>query len=538
MTTPAERNFDTPDADLTPAVFAAPASVTPIGPRLVTGQFTTHAEEPAVAAENDDTTDSEEQFDSTDASDIDEEAACTSDDDFHRAELAKLDHRQPKLFYACAVLGDVEAPLKDFKPAPIMEWLQRLTGELPPRNRVSEAIAIWREWVSARKDGSEMPPKVSPKQASELDDVYRTVSLHRELPSWMTTSPWFSSREVTRHSAATSGVRKAPSPRQHHTRGDAQQLAHVDAPPASVTEPPTEPDTMNDDVTAAHNMPERPLPLHELAARGAAAREIQNDPNLFQDWSQAETKAERELAEWIRSQRRKARKRAWKARLDSEKDDLHTAGALRRADLRDQRTARKALAAHRRRTSPHAQLASLFNFQWATTLALGSVVAVGMIWSATNVQKNIASGLDAGDALFWFSYLLEGMISVCVLAIMIGAPKLEQYKVKPEYITAAEWALLAFTVVLNTYPYIQAREGFQVLVHSVAPVMIGVALLIHHALSSGYSKAIGKAAKEVPPDEDPLARPDVDDKEPAAGHTAGAYINADPLTELNPGSSE
>lgn len=62
---------------------------------------------------------------------------------------------------------------------------------------------------------------------------------------------------------------------------------------------------------------------------------------------------------------------------------------------------------------------------------------------------------------------------------------------------AAEIALLTLTIGLNTYPYLRLGEWYDAAVHAVAPVMIGVALLIHDAASARYGMAILRATEQV-----------------------------------------
>ncbi|WP_245671612.1 hypothetical protein [Nocardia amamiensis] len=231
-------------------------------------------------------------------------------------------------------------------------------------------------------------------------------------------------------------------------------------------------------------------------ARGRLA--YQFDPALTGALSEEELHAERELAERIRTQDREQR---WKhAEASSAASDRarHTTEAIEKAEIRDLLLARKAIAAQRRASSPHARLASLYRHRSWSLGALAGVVAAGMLWSAVNVQHNIAPG-GPTDPLYWFSYLLEAMISVSLIIIMIGTNKVTEWGVLDNrtQVAAAEISLLALTVGLNTYPYVSAGRWFDAAVHGVAPVMIGVALLIHDAASARYGRAIAIATEEV-----------------------------------------
>ncbi|MEU1998445.1 hypothetical protein ABZ511_28740 [Nocardia gamkensis] len=250
-------------------------------------------------------------------------------------------------------------------------------------------------------------------------------------------------------------------------------------------------------------------------ARGRLA--YQFDPALTGALSEEELLAERELAERIRTQDRDQRWKQAEASAAASDRARNTSEAIEKAEIRDLLLARKAIAAQRRASSPHARLASLYRHRSWSLGSLAGVVAAGMLWSAVNVQHNIAPG-GPTDPLYWFSYLLEAMISVSLIIIMIGTNKVTEWGVldNRSQVAAAEVALLTLTVGLNTYPYVSEGRWFDAAVHGVAPVMIGVALLIHDAASARYGRAISYATEQVrnlpdPTGHDPLPEPSPED---------------------------
>ncbi|WP_278263106.1 hypothetical protein [Nocardia sp. AG03] len=245
---------------------------------------------------------------------------------------------------------------------------------------------------------------------------------------------------------------------------------------------------LEDDVTQLAQRVER--------ARGRLA--YQFDPALTDALSEDELRAERELAERIREQDREQRWKHTQAMAQASDRARQTTEAIEKADMRDLLLARKAMASQRRESSPHAKLASLYRHRSWSLKALAGVVGAGMLWSAVNVQQNIAPG-GPSDPLFWFSYLLEAMISVCLIIIMVGTNKVAEWGVidNRRQVALAELALLGLTVTLNTYPYVRDGRWYDAAVHAVAPVMIGVALLIHDAASARYGLAITRATSQV-----------------------------------------
>jgi hypothetical protein len=248
-------------------------------------------------------------------------------------------------------------------------------------------------------------------------------------------------------------------------------------------------------------------------ARGRLA--YQFDPALTGALSEEELLAERELAERIRTQDRDQRWKQAEASSAASDRARNTSEAIEKAEIRDLLLARKAIAAQRRASSPHARLASLYRHRSWSLGSLAGVVAAGMLWSAVNVQHNIAPG-GPTDPLYWFSYLLEAMISVSLIIIMIGTNKVTEWGVldNRNQVAAAEVALLTLTVGLNTYPYVSEGRWFDAAVHGVAPVMIGVALLIHDAASARYGRAISYATEQV------RSLPDPTGHEPLPEHSS------------------
>ncbi|MEU7631850.1 hypothetical protein AB0C34_17950 [Nocardia sp. NPDC049220] len=482
----------------------------------------------------------------------------TDPDARHREALNAWPEVVTKVLYACVVLGDVD-DLNALKPQTVIQWLELLTGEsYEKRKKFSEYISEWRAWVSAQREGAHPPvPKVRPAHWQQLDEFYRDVYKPEDLPEWLTTvepdvaaaapasrcgnegAPTVAGtndgHDITyaaTDNGGTGDMGIAPqqlAPVQGDWADREPQLSSVPVSTAQEDSSPNETDVM---AVVYPEMAAQDLTPQERIVRGRAAREIQQDPDLFTEWSEDEMGIERGQAETIRALQRKERLDVAKAQIKERTEFRKATAALRKAEVKDRITARRALAAQRRATSIHARTATLFNYQRRSTWAIGVVVAIGLGWSATNVQHNVAPGLGASEPLYWFSFLLEAMISLCLIVIMFGKPKLAEWNVQPKNATWAEVGLLALTVGLNTFPFIQKREGVEFMVHGAAPVMIGVALLIHHAVSDGYGKAIARAAKQLPPDLD-LPDPNID-----TDTSTGSYLDADPLVQLNSAESD
>lgn len=248
------------------------------------------------------------------------------------------------------------------------------------------------------------------------------------------------------------------------------------------------------------------LAVGALSERVQTARERlahQHDPALTEALSEDELAADRAVAERIREHTRRERVAQVEAAESTAEQVRRATAAILRADAQDLVLARRALADQRRESSPHAQLAYLYRVKKWCGRGLAGVVVAAMLWSAINVQHNIAPG-GASDPLYWASYLLEALISTVLVVFMISGSAVARWKVD-DGATAIRWTeafLLAATIMLNTYPYLNRYAWFDAAVHAVAPVMIGVALVAHDAVSRRLGTAITRASAQVPDGDD------------------------------------
>ncbi|MFE6925941.1 hypothetical protein ACFVAV_33360 [Nocardia sp. NPDC057663] len=245
---------------------------------------------------------------------------------------------------------------------------------------------------------------------------------------------------------------------------------------------PTEADPL---LTA--QLPERRAEAHDRIAQ-------QHDPALLAALSERELREERSVAESVRNHDRQER-------LAQAESAQSIAGVMRRAqedlvraEAGDLVTARRALAEQRRQGSAHAQVADLFRKKTWTGRALAGVVVAAMLYSAVNVQHNLAPG-GPSEPLYWASYLLEALISTVLVAFMVNSAAVSRWRVSEDetLIRWLEGTLLAMSIGLNVYPYVGKGDLYNIAVHSVAPVMVGVALFAHTAVMRRYGLAIERA---------------------------------------------
>lgn len=237
-----------------------------------------------------------------------------------------------------------------------------------------------------------------------------------------------------------------------------------------------------------------PLPDRVEAAHSRLAH--QGDPALIEALSERELRDERAAAELVRDHQRHES-------IASVKSAQTIAGEVRRAqeemvraEAADLVVARRAIAERLRSSSATFDIARLHQEKRMAARGLTGVVIASMLWSAANVQNNLAPG-GPSDPLFWFSYALEATISIVLVVIMVSGASVSRWNVTEgdERIRRFEIALLLGSIGLNVYPYLSPSrlDVVGAAVHAVAPVMVGVALLLHPVVQRRYGLAIDRA---------------------------------------------
>lgn len=236
-------------------------------------------------------------------------------------------------------------------------------------------------------------------------------------------------------------------------------------------------------------------PLADRVATAHTRMAHQHDPALVAALSERELAQEREVAEAVRDHARQEELARVSSAQSVSAEIRRAQEAIVRVEAADLVVARKALAEQRRQASAHSQVAALYRQKMWASRALAGVVLGAMLYSAVNVQQNLAPG-GAGDPLFWASYLLEALISTVLVVFMINSAAVARWGITQDetLIRWIEGVLLAMSIGLNTYPYLKSGDLFNVAVHSVAPVMVGVALFAHTAVMRRYGLAIDRAS--------------------------------------------
>ncbi|MBF6163011.1 hypothetical protein [Nocardia cyriacigeorgica] len=235
------------------------------------------------------------------------------------------------------------------------------------------------------------------------------------------------------------------------------------------------------------DLPDRVAEAHKRLAH-------QDDPALLTALSESELRASREVAELARDADRQETVARLRSAQAISADIRRAQEELVRAEAGDLIAARTAIAQRQRESSPDFEIARLHKQKKWSTWALTGVVLACMLWSAANVQHNLAPG-GPSDPLYWFSYLLEATISVVLVVFMVNGAAAARWKITEDdnRIFWIEMALLAASIGLNVYPHLADGDLVNTATHGVAPVMVGVALFAHPLVQGRFGRAIDRA---------------------------------------------
>lgn len=255
-----------------------------------------------------------------------------------------------------------------------------------------------------------------------------------------------------------------------------------------------------DDLVGEQWHPVEALDQRVRIAEGRVA--LQGHPALLAELSDEEMKAERELAEWERARRRKHRRGEVRRELARDGKDVAAVEQIHDEQAKDQLWHRRAIAARKRVTSPDARLAKLYRRAELSSRALIAVVAIGMLWSAVNIQRNLVPDNDMTNPLYWLSYGVESLLSVPLIVIMVQATTAAMWgrEISRGRIVLMEVGLLLVNIGLNAGPHLVDGHLRKAVEYAVAPTMVGVVIWLHAWTSAQYADLISNV--HVPGEDD------------------------------------
>ncbi|NKQ59221.1 hypothetical protein HFP15_40920 [Amycolatopsis sp. K13G38] len=158
----------------------------------------------------------------------------------------------------------------------------------------------------------------------------------------------------------------------------------------------------------------------------------------------------------------------------------------------------RAAHAAERLTSHDMRLAQLTRQLTWTRRVLITLMAVGMAWSAVNVQHNLVPSGNSAEALFWVSYGVEALVSGCLIVLLMTSATLERWGYDRARHGRSGYALEAVLVFvslgLNIGTPLSHGDVPLALEYSVAPLMVGALVGTYNYATGALSRVLAEQA--------------------------------------------
>ena len=128
-----------------------------------------------------------------------------------------------------------------------------------------------------------------------------------------------------------------------------------------------------------------------------------------------------------------------------------------------------------------------------------SGIVLGLAFTMTNVQGFASSGTRPGSLPWLAAWVLDPTVSLVLLAILRAEQVTARYQVKTgAWVRRAKWFTLAATYVMNTWTSFAAAEADAIVLHSVPPLVVFVAVEAITDLRDKLTDAVLVAAERRP----------------------------------------
>ncbi|WIX92553.1 hypothetical protein [Amycolatopsis sp. DG1A-15b] len=106
-----------------------------------------------------------------------------------------------------------------------------------------------------------------------------------------------------------------------------------------------------------------------------------------------------------------------------------------------------------------------------------SGIVLGLAFTMTNVQGFASAGTRPGSLPWLAAWVLDPTVSLVLLAILRAEQVTARYQVRTGvWVRRAKWFTLAATYVMNTWTSFAAGEAAAIVLHSVPPLVVFVAV--------------------------------------------------------------
>jgi len=161
-----------------------------------------------------------------------------------------------------------------------------------------------------------------------------------------------------------------------------------------------------------------------------------------------------------------------------------------------------------------------------------SGVVLGLAFTMTNVQAFAAAGVRPWSVPWLAAWVLDPTVSLVLLAILRAEQVTARYQVATgPWVRRAKWFTLAATYVMNTWTSFAASSASAIVLHSVPPLVVFVAVEAITDLRDKLTEAVTRAGR-VNAGDQPAAEPAP--RRAFADYLADARTAWTPGTEITP----
>lgn len=291
-------------------------------------------------------------------------------------------------------------------------------------------------------------------------------------------------------------------------------MAIVHHVPAAGTRPmPTSASTDDPGPDAEARQPDRVARAQARLDEAIALLPLLNDPRMLEVPSDEEFQADYRVEQAIRDAARQERQRAGLrevARTRREREARDELAAMDLDDLRDDRLARRQ---QQRVTDPRRHLIDLYRESRLAAKLTSAMIIGGIAWTSVTVHNNLvgaefpswAGGAGLGVILVWLlAFIVEPLASIPLVLVMRAQLKSSAHgdtkALRSAGVLLLEAIALMLSLALNSFPYLPVLGTWQgpgqLVSHSLAPIMILVAVITHEVLARTYARRMTDAAEE------------------------------------------
>jgi len=127
------------------------------------------------------------------------------------------------------------------------------------------------------------------------------------------------------------------------------------------------------------------------------------------------------------------------------------------------------------RTHPDVAALAIERVRCRVDVLVWTGLVLGLLFTMSNVASFAARGAEIGSVAWVIAWLLDPMVSLCLVGTLIAEATLARYQLRAgRWVRGAKWGLLAATYTMNTWSAWTTGDAALIVVHSVPPAVVFV----------------------------------------------------------------